>query len=74
MADCATALSDERLAEIRARLHESPPVIAVAASIREKSPVASYLHLVRNDQLDLVNEVDRLKAELEALRSNIPNL
>jgi hypothetical protein len=72
MAYFARELSGERLAEIRAQLDQPPPIRAVAASNYDKSPVASYLNLLRDNQMDLVNEIDRLKAELEAARS-LPN-
>jgi hypothetical protein len=57
----ARVMSDQRLAEIRAHLEETPPV----ASIRGRgaqSPVASYLRGLRNDLSDLLKEVDRLRA------------
>jgi hypothetical protein len=48
-------------------LNEPPPVVSVARN-HSKSPVASYLSRLRNDQMDLVEEIIRLKAELEAAR------
>jgi len=54
-------LSDERLAEIRSRLTEPTPLTPVGA--REKSPVARYLNDLRSDLSDLLDEVDRLRAE-----------
>jgi hypothetical protein len=62
-------MSDERLAEIRGRLNQRPTVVAVGMSDPEKSPVANYLSAMRIDQRDLLAEVDRLKAEVEVLRS-----
>jgi hypothetical protein len=67
MSDFTTTMSDERFAEIRERLNEPPPVVSVARN-HSKSPVASYLSRLRNDQMDLVEEIIRLKAELEAAR------
>jgi hypothetical protein len=69
MVNFARELSNERLGEIRARLDQPPPVSAISASNQDKSPVANYLNLLRNDLIDLVNEIDRLKAELEAAGS-----
>ena len=61
-------MSVERLAEIRARLSEPPPVTLVGSPDRERSPVATYMRQLRNDQSDLLDEVDRLKAELRGDR------
>ena len=63
MDESGREMSQERLAEIRARLAERPPVSAVAASNRDKSPVATYLSVLRNDQIELLREIDRLKAQ-----------
>ena len=63
----ARGISDERLNEIRRRLNQRPPVVAVVSD-PDKSPVASYLGAMRQDQRDLLDEVDRLKAQVEAFR------
>ena len=64
----AEEMSDERLAEITARLAESPPFVALTGSKRGSTPVASYISVLRSGEIDLVNEIERLKAELEAER------
>jgi hypothetical protein len=53
-------MSEERLAEIKARLSDRSPV--TARSNADKSPVATYLDSLRGDQMELVQEVDRLRA------------
>jgi hypothetical protein len=55
-------ISQGRLAEIKARLAQPPPVRLITGGGRDKSPIASYLSLLRNDQIDLVREVERLRA------------
>ena len=65
MVDSIRRLSEERLAEIRARLTQKPPVRAVPANRQGKNIVASYLSALCNDQLDLVHEIDRLRLEAE---------
>ncbi|MHB1710162.1 MAG: hypothetical protein ACYCV7_01995 [Acidimicrobiales bacterium] len=57
-------MSDEQLAAIRARLDEPPPVIALAGRNRGLTPIVEYLALLREDRVDLVDEIDRLRAEL----------
>jgi hypothetical protein len=74
MAEFPSGMSDERLAEIRERLDDLPPFIALAGSNQRFTPVASYLRLLRSDQIELVNEIDRLKAELEAARRPLATL
>jgi hypothetical protein len=55
-------------------LDDLPPFIALAGSNQRFTPVASYLRLLRSDQIELVNEIDRLKAELEAARRPLATL
>jgi hypothetical protein len=64
----AEEMSDERLAEITARLAEPPPFVALTGTKRGRTPVASYISVLRSDQIDLVSEIERFKAELEAER------
>ena len=59
-------MSQERLAEIKARLAERPPFRAVAKG--GQSPVGEYLTRLRNDQIELVREVERLRAERGSMR------
>ena len=58
-------MSQVQLAEIKARLAERPPIRAVAKG--SQSPVAEYLTHLRNDQIELVREVERLRAERGSL-------
>ncbi|HUY65455.1 MAG TPA: hypothetical protein VMV06_01430 [Acidimicrobiales bacterium] len=57
-------MSDEQLAAIRARLDEPPPVIALAGRNQGLTPIAAYLTLLREDRVQLVDEIDRLRIEL----------
>lgn len=57
-------MSDEQLAAIRARWDEPPPVIALAGRNRGITPMVEYLALLREDRIDLVDEIDRLRAEI----------
>ena len=57
-------MSDEQLAAIRARLDEPPPVIALAGRNQGLTPIAAYLTLLREDRLQLVDEIDRLRLEM----------
>ena len=61
----ARGISDERLNDIRRRLNQRPPVVAVVSD-PDKSPVAVTSSAMRTDQRDLLDEVDRLKAEVAA--------
>jgi hypothetical protein len=64
MAESIPGMSDDRLAEIKVHLAKQAPFIALSSSNPDKSPVASYVRVLRQDQVDLVKEIDRLKAEL----------
>ena len=55
-------MTELRLAEIKARLAERPPISALSNGNADKSPVATYLNRLRDDQIELVAEVERLKA------------
>jgi hypothetical protein len=68
MADFISGMSDDHLAEIKARLAKPAPFAALSSSNPERSPVAIYVRLLRQDQTDLVKEIDRLKAELAILQ------
>jgi len=57
-------LSEEQLLAIRARLDELPPVIALAGRNHGLTPIVEYLALLRDDRIMLVNELDRLRAEI----------
>lgn len=57
-------MSDEQLQAIRARLDEPPPLIALAARNHGFTPLVEYLALLRDDRIQLLEEVARLRAEL----------
>jgi len=57
-------LSQVRLAEIKARLAQRPPISVVARANPDRSPVGSYLIRLRSDQVELVQEVERLWAAM----------
>jgi hypothetical protein len=57
-------ISEEQLTAIRARLDEPPPVIALAGRNHGVTPLVEYLALLRNDRIMLVEEIDRLRAEI----------
>lgn len=48
-----------QLEAIRARLDEPPPVINNGIT-----PIVEYLNLLRHDRIQLVDELDRLRAEM----------
>ena len=57
-------MGEDQLAAIRARLAEPPPTIALAARNHGFTPLVEYLALLQEDRIALVDEVDRLRAEL----------
>ena len=57
-------MTEEQLSAIRARLDEPPPVIALAGRNHGVTPLVEYLALLRNDRIVLVEEIDRLRAEI----------
>lgn len=57
-------MSDEALQAIRARLEEPPPLIALAERHRGCTALFEYLTRLQQDRMALVDEVDRLRAEL----------
>jgi hypothetical protein len=57
-------MSDELLRAIRARLDEPPPLIALAERQRNRTALFEYLTRLQQDRIALVEEVDRLRAEL----------
>jgi len=57
-------MSEDQLTAIRARLDEPPPVIALAGRNHGITPLVEYLALLRNDRVMLVEEIDRLRAEI----------
>ena len=57
-------MTNEQLTAIRARLDEPPPIIALAGRNHGVTPIVEYLALLREDRIALVEEIDRLRAEL----------
>lgn len=57
-------MSPETLAAIRARLDEPPPLLALVERHRGQTALAEYLSRLASDRIALVDEVDRLRAEL----------
>jgi hypothetical protein len=57
-------ISETQLNAIRARLDEPPPVIALAGRNHGLTPIVEYLAMLRDDRIRLVDELDRLRAEL----------
>jgi septal ring factor EnvC (AmiA/AmiB activator) len=57
-------MSPELLRAIRARLDEPPPLLALAERHRGQTALAEYLERLQKDRIALVDEVDRLRAEL----------
>jgi len=49
---------------IRARLDEPPPVISLASRNHGFTPIVEYLSLLRQDRIMLIDELDRLRAEI----------
>jgi hypothetical protein len=59
-------MTSAQLAAIRARLDEPPPVIALAGRKQGLTPIVEFIALLREDRIQLVDEIDRLRAEMEA--------
>lgn len=57
-------LSREQLEAIRIRLDEPPPLLALAERNHGRTPLGEYLRRLQDDRIALVDEVDRLRAEL----------
>jgi hypothetical protein len=57
-------MTEEQLGAIRARLDEPPPLIALAGRNHGVTPLVEYLALLREDRIMLVEEINRLRAEL----------
>ena len=63
--DEADEMTEEQLLAIRARLDEPPPLLALEERKRGTTALVEYLRLLREDRVALVDEVDRLRSELE---------
>jgi hypothetical protein len=64
MDDQSDQMTNAQLRAIRARLDEPPPVIALAGRNHGLTPIVEYLALLRQDRIQLVDELDRLRAEI----------
>ena len=67
-------MSPELLQAIRARLDEPPPLLALAERHRGQTALVEYLERLQKDRIALVEEVDRLRADLaqEGLLKSAP--
>jgi DNA-binding transcriptional MerR regulator len=57
-------MSYDQLTAIRARLDEPPPLLALAERNRGLTALTEYLRSLQEDRVALVEEVDRLRAEM----------
>jgi hypothetical protein len=57
-------MSADQLAAIRARLDEPPPLLALAGRNRGPTALTEYLRRLQEDRVALVEEVERLRAEI----------
>lgn len=57
-------MSHELLNAIRARLDEPPPLLALAERKQGPTALTEYLRLLQEDRVALVEEVERLRAEI----------
>lgn len=67
-------ISPELLAAIRARLDEPPPLLVLAQRHQGATALAEYLERLQQDRIALVDEVDRLRAELAQAGEALPSL
>jgi hypothetical protein len=58
-------IDEGQLAVIRARLDEPPPMLALASRNNGLTAISAYLTLLREDRIQLLDEIDRLRAEME---------
>ena len=54
-------LGDDRLAALRARLDEPLPPLALVGRNHGLTAISSYLALLRDDRIQLTEEIDRLR-------------
>lgn len=57
-------MGQEQLTAIRARLTEPPPFLALAERNQGSTALTEYLRRLQDDRIALVDEVDRLRAEV----------
>lgn len=57
-------MGHDKLNAIRARLDEPPPLLALAERKRGPTALTEYLRLLQEDRVALVEEVERLRAEI----------
>ena len=65
VAEADEEMSPDQLASIRARLEEPPPLLALAERNHGRTALAEYIARLQQDRIALVDEVDRLRAEVE---------
>ncbi len=63
-------MSADQLAAIRARLAEPPPLLTLAERNRGLTALTEYLRRLQEDRVALVEEVDRLRAEMAGQASD----
>jgi hypothetical protein len=63
-------MSPDQLAGIRARLNEPPPLLVLAERNRGLTALTEYLRRLQEDRVALVEEVERLRAEIAEQASN----
>ncbi len=61
-------MTDDQLLAIRARLDEPPPLVALAGRKRGQTPLVEYMKRLQEDRIALLDEVDRLRAEMAGER------
>ena len=57
-------MSRDQMNAIRARLDEPPPLLALAERKRGPTALTEYLRLLQEDRVALVEEIERLRAEI----------
>jgi hypothetical protein len=57
-------MTDEQLLAIRVRLDEPPPLLALAERHQGATALTEYLRRLEDDRIALVDEIDRLRAEV----------
>ncbi|GAC1364168.1 MAG: hypothetical protein NVSMB32_06420 [Actinomycetota bacterium] len=65
-------MPQELLMAIRARLDEPPPLIALAERNQGSTALIEYLRRLQEDRIALVDEIDRLRAEVQGPPLAVP--
>jgi hypothetical protein len=66
-------MSEEQLTAIRARLGEPPPLLALAELHPGRTALIEYLGRLQDDRIALMEEIDRLRAELSSQSGESPD-